>query len=74
MINREIPTAMNHHAITEELLEVMFSVVRAVIVATQRCSKYAFTIIKERCLLRGPFRDVITGMLWGNLLIARVLS
>jgi hypothetical protein len=34
--NKQVPMATNQHTTTEELLEVVFSVVRTVAVATQK--------------------------------------
>jgi hypothetical protein len=39
--NKQVPTAMNQHATTEELLEAVFSVVMAMTVAMQLRSKHA---------------------------------
>jgi hypothetical protein len=37
---KQVPTATNQHAITEELLEAVFSVIRSATVATQRSGKH----------------------------------
>jgi hypothetical protein len=66
---KEVLTATNRHATTEELLETMFSVA-----ATQLLGKHASTTIEELCFLRGPCRDVITGTVSGKEFVVRVLS
>jgi hypothetical protein len=40
--NKEVTTATNQHATAKELLEAVFSEVRAAIFAKQRRSKHAF--------------------------------
>jgi hypothetical protein len=56
---------MNQHATTEELLKMLFSVVRAAAVATQLRGKHVSpamnqrSTIEERCFLRGPYQGVI---------------
>jgi hypothetical protein len=46
---------------TDELLEAVFSVVRAPIVATQRRGKHDCATVEALCYLRGPCRRVIIG-------------
>jgi hypothetical protein len=38
--SKHVSTATNQHASTRELLEAVFSVVRAAPIGTQRCSKH----------------------------------
>jgi hypothetical protein len=52
MANKQVPTAVNQHATTEELLEAVFSVVLAMIVAMQWCSKRASAETVELQLLK----------------------
>jgi hypothetical protein len=47
------------HATMEELLEVVFSVVCAMIVTTEWHGKHASTTIEELCFLHGPCQGVI---------------
>jgi hypothetical protein len=58
--------AMNQHATTEELLEAVFSVVRAATIGMQWHGKHASTTTEELCFLHGLCRDVITRMVRGN--------
>lgn len=39
--NKEVHTALNQHATTGELLEVVFSVVHAATVAMQQCGEHS---------------------------------
>jgi hypothetical protein len=45
--NRQVPTATNQHATTEELLEAVFSVDRAAAVAAQRRGKHVSATTDE---------------------------
>jgi hypothetical protein len=67
---KQVPTAANHHATTEELLETVFSVIRAAAVATQPRGKHIYAAtnpdktIEELCLLcpcKGVIRRTIEG-------------
>lgn len=46
--NKQIHTATNQKATTEETLENVFSMVRDAAAATQRCGKHVFTATVER--------------------------
>jgi hypothetical protein len=58
--------AMKQHATTEELLEAVFSVACATIIAMQWHAKHTSTTIEELCFLCSPCLDVTTGTVWGN--------
>jgi hypothetical protein len=53
--------ATNQLATTDELFEVVFSVVRAATVATQQIGKQASTTKEELCFLSVPCRRVFNG-------------
>jgi hypothetical protein len=58
--------ATNQHETTEDLVEMVFPVVRAATVATQQCGKHAPTTIEELCFLRSPWRGIILNIIGAN--------